>query len=42
MHAPSFFYPKHLHEYPFAFFDFRLDFLIGLQIKFDVHRIIQK
>ena len=34
---------KHLHEYPLLFSDFRLDFLIGLQIKFDVHhRIIQK
>ena len=34
---------KLLHEYHLLFFNFRLDFLIGLKIKFDVrHRNVQK
>ena len=34
---------KLLHEYNALFFNFRLDFLIGLKIKFDVrHRNVQK
>ena len=34
---------KLLHEYYSLFFDFRLDFLIGLKIKFNVrHRNVQK
>ena len=38
-----FFISKLLHEYHLLFFDFRLDFVIGLKIKFDVcHRNVQK
>ena len=37
------FTPKLLHEYHSLSFNFRLDFLIGLKIKFDVrHRNVQK
>ena len=38
-----FFTSNPLHEYHSLFFNFRLDFLIGLKIKFDVrHRNVQK
>ena len=38
-----FFISKLLHEYHLLFFNFRLDILIGLKIKFDVRHInVQK
>ena len=43
MHAPSFFYLETPAWKPMLFFNFRLDGLIGLKIKFDVrHRNVQK
>ena len=43
MHAPSFFYLETSAWKSYAFFNFRLDGLIGLKIKFDVrHKNVQK
>ena len=43
MHAPSLFYLENLAWKSSAFFNFRLDGLIGLKIKFDVrHKNVQK
>ena len=40
MHAPSFFYLEtSAYTYNTLFFNFRLDFLIGLKIKFDVRHL---
>ena len=43
MHAPSFFYLETPAWKSLLFFNFRLDGLIGLKIKFDVrHKNVQK
>ena len=39
MHAPSFFYLETLAWISLAFFYFRLDYLIGLKIMFDIRHI---